>query len=395
LRALERGIVSADELDRMSEREVADLIFRPGFSTAEVVTNVSGRGVGMDVVRTNIEKIGGTVDLQSVPGSGTTVRIKVPLTLAIIPALLVGCREARYAIPQAAVQELVRLEGETIRTGIERIDDAMVYRLRGRLLPLVRLDTSLGHDLESLEDRPSVDIVVVRTDGDAIGLVVDDVHETQEIVVKPLNSQLKAIPIFAGATILGDGGVALILDVTGLAQAARVSDTHAGIVSSQHLTGSAQSGVESLLILRVGENRRVAVPLAQVVRLEEIEASRVEHAGSRQVIQYRNDLLPLVWLSDLVGVAPGSSDSTGLHVVVSSDGKRTVGFVAEEILDVVEEVVSLKPIGRSSGLCGTVVVQGMAADLLDIPTALERSGVSLLSDDELRDAMEEMNADVY
>ncbi len=391
-KALEKGLVTADELDRMSERDVCDLIFRAGFSTAETVTNVSGRGVGMDVVRTNIERIGGTADLQSEPGVGTTFRIKVPLTLAIIPALLVGCQGDRYAIPQAAVQELVRLEGDAARTGIERIDEVMMYRLRGRLLPLVRLDQSLGLDVDPLHERSAVDIVVVKPDQTAIGLVVDSVHETQEIVVKPLSQRLRQLSVFAGATILGDGAVSLILDLSGVADTAGVRDsTTSSALTRDGLSDAGNS--RSLLVLKVGDTRRVAVALSQVVRLEEVEPGQIEFAGSRRVLQYRNELLPVVWLTDLLGVpsSMGGPDER-LHVIVCSDGTRAVGLVAEDILDVVEAAETVHDLGRSMGRSGTVVVQGQAADLLDVPTVLAQEGVSMVHDDHLRNAIEEMSA---
>ncbi len=220
-KAVERGVLTADRAARLSPREAFGLIFAPGFSTAEQVTNVSGRGVGMDVVKTNIEKIGGSVDVNSESGRGTTIRIKIPLTLAIIPALVVSTGDERFAIPQVSLLELVRLEAEQARTAIEHVCDAPVYRLRGELLPLVYLDRAL--DVKSAAAaRSTVNIVVLQADGRPFGLVVERVSDTAEIVVKPLGKQLKNLSCFAGATIMGDGHVALILDVLGLAQASGV-----------------------------------------------------------------------------------------------------------------------------------------------------------------------------
>jgi two-component system chemotaxis sensor kinase CheA len=373
-KALQAGIVTADQLARMSGREVVDLVFQPGFSTAEVVTNVSGRGVGMDVVRTNIERIGGTVDLTSKPEVGTTVRIKIPLTLAIIPALLVACRGARYAVPQAAVHELVHLDGDAVHNQVERVDSALVYRLRGHLLPLVRLEEALGHDKLGLEGRSALDIVVVQADGEPFGLAVDAIEGTQEIVVKPLAHHLKHISAYAGATILGDGGVALILDVIGIADSAGVRDGRATAEQGEEGQTVSASGTEALLLLRVGDDRRVAVPLCQVARLEELDASSVEHAGNRRAVQYRGDLLPLAWLTDVLGL-PGGDLDAHLPVVVCSDGRHSVGLVAEQILDVVEEVVSMSEVGAASGVLGTAIVQGRATDLLDLPIAAQYAGV--------------------
>ena len=373
-KALQAGVVTAEQLARMSDREVVDLVFQPGFSTAEVVTNVSGRGVGMDVVRTNIERIGGTVDLVSKPGAGTTVRIKIPLTLAIIPALLVACHGSRYAVPQAAVQELVHLEGDALGSQVERVDTALVYRLRGHLLPLVRLEEALGYEQLDIAERSALDIVVVQADGEPFGLAVDAVEGTQEIVVKPLARHLKHISAYAGATILGDGGVALILDVTGIAGSAGVKDGRAAVAQGEGDQAAAAVGAEALLLLRAGDNRRVAVPLSQVARLEELEASQVEHAGNRRAVQYRGDLLPLAWLSEVLGL-PGDGERARLPVVVCSDGRHSVGLVAEQILDVVEEVVSLSDIGAAPGVLGTAIIQGHATDLLDLPAAAQYAGV--------------------
>jgi two-component system, chemotaxis family, sensor kinase CheA len=223
-KAVEKGLITPEQSARMSEREATNLIFLPGFSTADKVTNVSGRGVGMDVVKTNIDKIGGTVDVQSKPGTGTTVRMKIPLTLAIIPALIVTNGGERYAIPQISLLELVRLEGEDAKKRIELIQGVPVYRLRGRLLPLVHLDRELRVD-PSAKDPSEVDavnIVILQADDRQFGLVVDHINDTEEIVVKPLGKQLKGIRTFAGSTIMGDGRVALILDVLGIAQASNV-----------------------------------------------------------------------------------------------------------------------------------------------------------------------------
>ena len=230
-KAVERGLIPAQQATRMPDRDVFNLIFLPGFSTAEKVTNVSGRGVGMDVVKTNVEKIGGAVDIQSTAGRGTTVRVKIPLTLAIIPALIATCGGERFAIPQVSLSELVRLDAEEIATGIELVHGAPVYRLRGRLLPLVYLDRELGMRSGPNEDTrrtTAINIVVLQAEDSQFGLIVDEITDTEEIVVKPLGKQLKGIRPYSGATIMGDGRVALILDVPGLTQRAKVvAEAHA------------------------------------------------------------------------------------------------------------------------------------------------------------------------
>lgn len=284
-KAVEKGLLSAEQAARMSDRDAAQLIFAPGFSTAEKVTSVSGRGVGMDVVKTNIERISGTIDLENRPGHGTTVRIKIPLTLAIIPALIVTNDSDRYAIPQVSLLELVRLDGDEVKKNIEYVHGAPVYRLRGKLLPLVYLSERLGLNPELQEqDEPSsdrvVNIVVLRANDRQFGLIVDKVNDTEEIVVKPLSRQVKGLSEFAGATIMGDGTIALILDVMGLAIAAGL----AGEMREQPLKGvsksdgSAGQAQETLLVVDLGDSRRFALPTSMVSRLEKIPSSSVEFA---------------------------------------------------------------------------------------------------------------------
>jgi len=379
-KALEKGVVGRAQADQLSDRDLVNLIFAPGFSTAAQVSNVSGRGVGMDVVRTNIEKIGGTVDVQSSAGRGTTLSVKIPLTLAIIPALVVTARGERFAIPQVSLLELVRLEGESLESGIETVGAAQVYRLRGNLLPLVRLDRELG-----LEDRPGVEappadeldvlnIVVVQAADRSFGLVVDDVHDTEEIVVKPLGAQLKNVSLFAGATIMGDGRVALILDVLGMAQRARVVEeasrgAHRDVATDDESAGERQT----LLVFRLGVDHRMAIPLSLVSRLEEIERDAMESAGDRQVVQYRDQIMPLVFLSELFGVPAAGGEAEPLQVVVHNLGGRSVGLVVDEILDVVEDVVHVERCGGSAELVGSGVVQRNVTDLVDVEAVVRRT----------------------
>lgn len=364
--AIKRGVVTEAQSQRMSERELIALVFEPGFSTAEKVTNVSGRGVGMDVVRTNIERIGGTIDLQSRLGEGTTLKIKIPLTLAIIPALLVSAGEERFAIPQVSLLELVRLEGEQIRGGIELIHGAPVYRLRGRLLPLVHLSRSLGMHRD-IENQETMTIVVLRADDRQFGLVVDAVSDTEEIVVKPLGKRLKGLQAYAGATIMGDGRVALILDVMGLAQSSHVlSGTRERVVAEaeQKIEENAQAR-ETLLVVAVGDQGRVAVPLSTVARLEKFPASAVESSSSRRVVQYRGRIMPLLDVSSYLG-APCTTDDEALNVVVYQRGTHSVGLVVGQIVDIVEQVITVRDAVRRRGTLGAVVVQGSVTDLLDL-----------------------------
>jgi two-component system, chemotaxis family, sensor kinase CheA len=361
-KALERGLVSGEQLARMSDREITNLIFLPGFSTAAAVTNVSGRGVGMDVVKSNLEKIGGTIDVSGAPGAGTTFHVKIPLTLAIIPALTVMCAGDRYAIPTVNLAQLVRLEGERGRAGIELISGTPVYRHRGNLLPLVYLDRELGVSEPDRTDRDTVLVVVLQAEDRRFGLVVDDILDTQEIVVKPLSAQLEGVSVYAGATILGDGSAALILDVLALAQRARVVSAGRELAhgATDHADDDGAKTRAALLVASVGQDRQVAIPLEEVTRLEEFPATSIEHVGSQELMQYRDEILPLVRLSGVLGAAGTQADDGVVAVVVCSTRGRSVGLVVDAIVDIVEGV----------GLLGTAVVQDRITELLDVERAV-------------------------
>jgi two-component system, chemotaxis family, sensor kinase CheA len=369
-KALARGLISATEAERLTEQETINLLFLPGFSTAEKVSSLSGRGVGLDVVRTNIERIGGTVDIQSTPGQGTCVKIKLPLTLAIVQALIVGAGGERFAIPQASLQELLRVKGTGDGPRIEWIGDTAVCRLRGTLLPLVDLAAELRLPADTAwSDDAAVNIVVLNADDRRFGLVVDSVHDTQEIVVKPLGRLVQGIPVLAGATILGDGNVVLILDVLGLAQRAGVvtqlgqpSPTATALAPAQ-----TDSRSRTFLICEVSSGRRVALPLEQVARLEEVAASTVERAGNGEVVQCRGRILPLVRLEELLmerSELIQARDS--LPVVVYSDAGRSIGLVVERILDIVETEIEVQCASLGAGGVGSAVIGGQVTDLLDL-----------------------------
>ena len=499
-KALQKGLITADQAARMNEREMNNLIFLPGFSTAERVTNVSGRGVGLDVVRTNIEKIGGTVDLQSKPGQGTAVRMKIPLTLAIIPALIVTTGCDRYAIPQVSLLELVRLEREQAAKGIEMVNDAPIYRLRGKLLPLVFLNRELqietndrqagvfveGKKLDfvrsrhnhqrwlntlqrvldgmqtmradqadtaeqgalgewlysfalkeygdrkeiraleethkqfhamvkevlalhnrgesaraaqmlprvkqSLEElmrllteventeleRQNINIVVLQADEQQFGLIVDEINDTEEIVVKPLSKQLKSANTYAGATIMGDGKVALILDILGLAQSARVigevRDRSVAEKGATLATESSETGQRAtVLLFQNGENGRMGIDLSLVARLEEFPQKIVEFAGNREVVQYRGQIMPLVRVSEVLQGATEKkrkNDQASLQVVVYANQGRSVGLVVDRILDIVEESFVIQRRADRKGVLGSAVIQKRVTDILDVPALI-------------------------
>jgi two-component system chemotaxis sensor kinase CheA len=376
-KAVDRRLISPERAQQMSDREISSLIFLPGFSTAERITNVSGRGVGMDVVKTNIEKIGGSVDVVSTRGAGTTFRIKIPLTLAIIPALVVTSGGERYAIPQVNLLELVHLENEQLRSSIEMIHGTPTCRLRGKLLPLLDLAQELGEkgeDATSLLQLESINIVVLQADERQFCLVVGDVNDTEEIVVKPLGQQFKHLTAFAGATIMGDGRVALILDVVGLAQRAGVVSEvrDRGVSDLTETLGGREEETQSLLVLGVGEGRRIALPLTLVARLEEFSPDIVERAGDAEVVQYRGAILPLFRLADLVDVRPSEADESLIKVIVARSGENSIGLVVDEVIDIVEEHVAVQAAGSKPGVLGSAVIAGRVTSMLDVDGVIEQ-----------------------
>jgi two-component system chemotaxis sensor kinase CheA len=364
-KAVERGLISVEQAQRLSERDAVHLVFLPGFSTAQTVTNVSGRGVGMDVVKTHIERIGGTVDLISSPGKGTTIRVKIPLTLAIIPGLVVSAGGERFLIPQISLDELVRLEGEAARTRIEHIQSTPVLRRRDGLLPLADLSQVL--QLTSRRPEDEISIVVLQADEHKFGLVVDSISDSQEIVVKPLGQQLKSLDCYAGATIMGDGKIALILDVAGVGIRAGViaeSGQQPPVAASVAAKPVAANERTSLLLFRAGAFSRIAMPLSAVARLEKIPRSQVEKAGGRTVLQYRGGILPLVRVGEMLG-GYGESAEDLLQVVIYRHGATDVGLVVDEIIDVVEDSVGSPYATECAGLLGSAVVGGKMTDFLD------------------------------
>ncbi len=393
-KAVQKGLISAEQAGRLSDREIVNLVFMPGFSTAEKVTNVSGRGVGMDVVKTHIEKIGGTVDLQSKPGQGVMVRMKIPLTLAIVPALIVTSAGERYAVPQVNLLELVGMSGEQARKGIESIHGAPVYRLRGRLLPLVHLKNALRTQMNSGADPvrlvpgqvspDSVSIVVLEADGRQFGLVVDEINDTEEIVVKPLGQHLKTISVYAGATIMGDGKVALILDVVGLAQCASIlaeGREHAPGGDAQVATES-EAEKQNLVLFTGRAGARMAVPLNLLARLENIPGDEVERSGNQWVTQYRGQILPLIRVTHALEerrhLGPGDDvlllpTTAALQVLVLENEGHSFGLVVNEILDIVESRLEPQSPATRAGVLYSSVIAERVTELLDV-SALLRAG---------------------
>jgi two-component system chemotaxis sensor kinase CheA len=376
-KALEAGLLSPERAAAISDAEAVNLVFIPGLSTAEKVTELSGRGVGMDVVKANIERIGGTVELETRPGAGTTTRIRIPLTLAIIPALIVRSSWERYAIPQISLQELLRLEGPEAARSIDSIHDAPVLRMRGRLLPLVRLSKVFG---QAVGDPPdALSIVVLKGRGRLFGLIVDEILDTQEIVVKPFSRALKDLDAFSGATILGDGQVSLILDAQGIARRAGL-----GMEAGSRLGGDEEPAPapaeprQRLLLVRGSDDGRMALPVDGIARLEEFPRSSIERVGAREVVQYRGRILPLV---DLAGALPerrkksrapsAETPPESVSVIVVTRGAQMMGLIVSGILDIVEENRSaLRPSSRP-GVLHCAVIQERVTELLDLDELLK------------------------
>ncbi len=367
-KAIDQGLITPEQARSMSVDEKRNLIFLPGFSTAEHVTSVSGRGVGMDVVKNDVDRINGLIDLQSEFDRGTTLRLKIPLTLAIIPALNVSCGGQRYAIPQVSLVAVVRLEGDAATHGIEDLHNARVYRWRGRLLPIVELRDELGLAArEEAEAGSRVTLVVLQAEDRLFGLIVDEVHDSGEIVVKPLGRTLHRIPLYAGATVMGDGRAAMILDVVGLGEATVASSGVRAAVDETALAPDTET--QSVLIVRLGEDR-AAIPLTAAMRLERFSATDIEKSGDRYVVQYRGSVLPLervqlgrstsTW-NPMQGTAPV------VNVVVHAGDDDTIGIVVDELLDILETPFAVRgATSRGRGVIGTTVIQGHVAHVLDV-----------------------------
>jgi two-component system, chemotaxis family, sensor kinase CheA len=377
-KALQRGLASETELAAMNEAHVLRFIFRAGFSTARNITEISGRGIGMDVVKTNVERIGGSVDVASRPGEGTTFRLKIPLTLAIAAALIVETGGLRFAIPQLAVCELVRARARQpahapARDGgeawLERIDGTPMLCLRERLLPLVNLRALLHLGEEPADARERI-VVVTQAGAHRLGLAVDAVCDTEEIVVKPVAPILRHITLFGGNTILGDGAVAMILDPAGIARASGISAVkqRSGTdATPRDMPGRDAPARIKLLLFRAGVLPPMAIPLAHVARIERIDRDRIETGGDTFVAQHRDRLMPLV----APGGAVDPTRATQL-VLVIADGARTVGLIADDIIDVVEDAPHVQVRSVRPGWLGSAIVAGQTVEMIDAAHWLAR-----------------------
>lgn len=382
-RALQRGLISREKAQTMSEADIHRLIFAPGFSTAETITNLSGRGVGMDVVKSSVEKIGGHVDITSHAGEGSSIRLKIPLTLAIIPALLLSCAGQKFAVPQSAITELVQLGASQKVGSLSWIGNYPFYKLRGDLLPLLYLSKQLKVESKTSVAEEDNVIVVIDVDGSRFGVVVDAVHDTEEIVVKPLGRQLGNLTTYAGATILGDGQIALIIDPVVLGREANIEQQEAAIAqATARATGPSFNETEQLLIVQVSSDVRAAIPLNEVRRLEEFPLQDIERVASSSVIQYRESILQLV---DVASIVTGSNESwSGGHVVVVGRADALVGLQVQTILDVSREITAVKPVRGKPGITSYGVIQGKVIALLDVNYLLQQGAmsVSVVQDEE-------------
>jgi two-component system chemotaxis sensor kinase CheA len=367
-KAIDKGLIGAAEAATLTDAQVHRFIFAPGFSTAAAVTNLSGRGVGMDVVKTNIEVIGGSIELTSVEGAGTTFRIKIPLTLAIVSALILGARGQRFAMPQTSVLELVGV-GPGTEHKIDEINRTPVLRLREKLLPLVELA-----DVLKLPPAPPAQgeraryVVVMQVGAARFGVIVDEVHDTEEIVVKPLATLLRGVPMLSGATILGDGTVVVILDPNGLADALGALHRDGAEESAAPAAAQAANHDErSLILFRAGAQGLKAVPLQLVTRLEEADASAIERADGRAVLQYRGSLMPIVHAGGDHCFATQGRQS----ILVFTHGAHSFGLAVDEIIDIVHDKVTMDLVTDRPGVIGAAIVRGKATEIIDISAYMQ------------------------
>ncbi len=360
-KVIEKGLASEAEVERMPEAQLARFIFHPGFSTAAAVTSVSGRGVGMDVVKSNIDAIGGVVDITTKAGEGTKLSIKIPLTLAIVAALIVAVGDQRFAIPQIVVRELVRVKPGTSHA-LEMMNGSTVLRLRERLLPVLALSSLMR--LSATEDETTGFVVVTQVGGRQFGLMVDGVFHTEEIVVKPMSGKLRKLSMFSGNTILGDGAVVLIIDPNGVSRMIGQSDSEAETAVA--VADEARDGLGeavTMLVFRGGSDTLKAIPLSLVTRLEEIDATKIERSGRAPVLQYRGRLTPIVAVDDQIVLK-----SEGIQpLIIFSDGERSMGLAVDSIVDIVEEAFEIELSAHTgTASIGSAVIRGRVTELIDV-----------------------------
>ncbi len=370
-KAIEKGLITELEANSMSDREAINLIFKPGFSTAEKVTNISGRGVGMDVVKTNIEKLGGSIDIQTEKGRGTTIIMKIPLTLAIIPALIVSCHNQRYAIPQVNLKELVILSNkEEIERDVQVIGDSKFYRLRNEVIPLFYLEDILELSEQNTKDKMS--IIILDSGSLEFGLVVDKILDSEEIVVKPLGKHFQGIPVYAGATLMGDGGIALILDVVGISSVLDIKKGEAESITHETRKITSKGDEQFFLIFQVSEDAEYfAIPLALVARLDKIKAKDIEFVAGKEVIQYRGYSMPLIRLDQFMPIKP-LADKEEYNIIVFNTGGRDIAFLASHIVDSIHAYFELdEELYDFEGVLGSAIIREHTTLFVDVFKVIE------------------------
>lgn len=372
---LKKNILSLQQIDNLKPSEILELLFLPGFSSASEITEISGRGVGLDVVKTNIEKIGGTVEIQSQKEKGTSFKIKIPLTLAIIPSLLVRCQKHFFAIPQASILEIIHLEKEAVLQKLEIIEDFPVYRLRGQILPLIYLYQVLAlSQKDSVEE--DIHIIVFELEDYQFGLVVDEVQNTQEIVIKKLGTQLQNHKCFGGATILGNGEIALILDITGIAQKSGVLSEIKSRLNKYNKTiinSNASQKQKHILIAGLGPKGLIGIPLSKITRLEEISSTQIEQrVNSHDVIQYREKIMPLIYLDQTLYSDIISPTSEILPIIVYSYQDCEVGIVVHRIIDIIEGDVEFKTLFTQEEYSKPIIFQKKIIDMLNVEKIVQK-----------------------
>jgi len=365
-KAVEKGFLTQEEATLASEKELLSLIFKPGFSTAETVTQLSGRGVGMDVVKTNIEKLGGSIEINTVRGKGTTVKIKIPLTLAIIPALIVTCGDYRYAIPQVNLKELVNIQPEK---DLLKVGNTEFYRLRGEIIPVLRLSEVLK---SNGKDEDQKNLVILTTGEKFIGLLVDKIFASEEIVVKPLGKWFKNIPIYSGATIMGDGKLALILDVIGLSQFIGISMEEVEKKYETTVIKTKTSSEETifLLLFDVGEDR-LALPIALISRLDKIKANEIQISGGKEIIIYKDEVIPIIRLENYLPLQSISSQEE-YNVLFFTERNKTCGILCSKIVGTLETTLEVEEgIYNHPGILGHRIINGKTVLFIDIYKIIE------------------------
>ncbi|MCC9607522.1 chemotaxis protein CheW [Blastopirellula sp. JC732] len=373
-KAVSKGVITQDQAEQMTDRDAVRLIFHAGFSTAEKLTDVSGRGVGMDVVRSNIEKLGGTVDVESTIGKGTNILITLPLTLAIIPSLIVETSGSRFAIPQANISELVRVRADDEQR-LTRVKGAEMLRLRGSLLPIVRMQRILHLRGDASKQSNSSSIIVVETGRARYGLAVDGLHDSEEIVVKPLGRHLRGCKCLSGATILGDGHIALILDVSGIGAEAKLDLTDQSELEAKRIQEDLHAGEESqsLLMFTNHPQENFAIPMSVVLRVERIRVSQIDTVGGLEVLQYRGSSLPVMRLENNINARPAPSELESVFVVIFDINGYEVGLIAPQLKDIQNVAMHIDATTfRETGVCGSFVYDGQAIRLLDIFKIVEK-----------------------